>query len=90
MSEETDNEKAVIEIPGMRRFDWGDAVKCDEFDIRMLIDATFKNLPIDGTPYDFSFSSTGDTMILALKHKKTGRREVYDLAIRAHYRDNLK
>lgn len=77
--------KPDITIPGFRGMDYSDAVECCEMDKRMLISATMKSY-VDGQFFaEATLSTTGDTLILLIKNKRTGQHEVYDLKVRAHY-----
>jgi hypothetical protein len=74
-----------IEITGFRSFDYSDAVECDDMTKRMLLREVLKPVE-DGRFFaDAHLSSTGDTLMLIVRNKRTGQHEVYDLKVRAHY-----
>lgn len=74
-----------IEIPGFRAHDYTDAVECCDMDKRLFIRDCL-NVKHDGHFFaDAHVSSSGDTLILIIRNKRTGQHEVYDLKVRAHY-----
>ena len=77
--------KPDIEIPGFHGFDCSNAVEIDEFTKRTYIREALKDREFFA---ECNLVSSGDTLILVIKNKRTGEREVYDLKPRAHYWEN--
>jgi hypothetical protein len=79
-----------ILIPGFRGFDFSDAVEIDEYTKRGYVREALKVME-DGKFFaEATTVSSGDTLILVIKNKRTGQHEVYDLKVRAHYLQDIK
>lgn len=74
-----------ISIPGFHGYDYTNAVEVDEITKRTMITGGLRDVE-DGVYFaDAHIRSTGDTLILVIRNKRTGDQEVYDLKVRAHY-----
>jgi hypothetical protein len=74
-----------IKIPGFRGYDYSNAVEPCETNVRTYIRQCLE-VKADGQYFaDAHVSSSGDTLILIMRNKRTGQCEIYDLKIRAHY-----
>lgn len=77
-----------IAIPGFHGLDYKDAVEIDEYTKRSYIRQALECMK-DGHYFaECNLVSSGDTLILVIKNKRTGEHEVYDLKVRAHYFQN--
>jgi len=79
--------KPEIGIKGFHGYDYCDAVEICEMSKRTFIRQALE-ASNDGQPFYYAEChtvSSGDTLILVLRNKRTGEREVYDLKVRAHY-----
>lgn len=80
--------KPDITIPGFRGSDYSDAVECCTMDKRLFIRDCL-NVKDDGLFFaDAHVASSGDTLVLILRNKRTGQHEIYDLKVRAHYMED--
>lgn len=77
--------KPDITIKGFHGMSYADAVECGEMTKRTMIRELLKAVE-DGQLYaEATLCSTGDTVMLLIKNKRSGQHEIYDLQVRAHY-----
>lgn len=76
---------STIEIAGYKRYDQENAREPCDMDKRLMLRECFECMREDQYPAECMLAWRGNTMMLAVKNKRSGRVEYYEVQPRAHW-----